>query len=76
MFFLVKNLIMASSPDLMTLLLLVLSSNAMLTSDLRLWGLRAVGLPGDVLGNRPDPYVRVWCNVVQTEVVTGTHNHT
>ncbi|MCJ8746632.1 hypothetical protein PDJAM_G00144070 [Pangasius djambal] len=53
---------MASSPHLMSLLILVLSSHVMLTNALRLWGLRAAGLSGDALGNRPDPYVKVWCD--------------
>ncbi|KAB5528271.1 hypothetical protein PHYPO_G00138360 [Pangasianodon hypophthalmus] len=70
---------MASSPRLMSLLILVLSSHVTLTNALRLWGLRAVGLPGDALGNRPDPYVTVWCDGLiggKTEVITGTHNPT
>ncbi|KAK9975702.1 hypothetical protein ABG768_020940 [Culter alburnus] len=26
-----------------------------------LYGLRARDLPGDALGNKPDPYVKMWC---------------
>lgn len=77
--FLGESITMASCPRLVTLLILVLSSHAVLTGAVRLWGLRAVGLPGDPKGNRPDPFVKVRCAGVsagETEVITGTHNPT
>ncbi|XP_073802829.1 uncharacterized protein isoform X2 [Danio rerio] len=32
-------------------------------------GLKGSNLPGDALGNKPDPYVKIWCG--SSSVVTG-----
>ncbi|KAI5091277.1 hypothetical protein C0J45_18483 [Silurus meridionalis] len=70
---------MMSPLHLVSLLILVSSPHVMTSVPLRLWGLRAIGLPGDAAGNRPDPYVKVSCggqSVSKTEVIKGTHNPT
>ncbi|XP_036453786.1 perforin-1-like [Colossoma macropomum] len=69
---------MAFSSRLVYLAILVLASHVMFSNAaVRVWGLRANGLSGDAMGNRPDPYVKVWCagvNGGRTETIKDTHS--
>uniref|UniRef100_A0A3B4D485 C2 domain-containing protein n=1 Tax=Pygocentrus nattereri TaxID=42514 RepID=A0A3B4D485_PYGNA len=69
---------MAFSPHLVYLAVLVLASHVMFgDAAVHVWGLRANGLSGDAFGNRPDPYVKVWCagvNGGRTETIKDTHS--
>ncbi|KAL6465971.1 hypothetical protein MHYP_G00261040 [Metynnis hypsauchen] len=73
-----KTNIMAFSPHLIHLTILVLISHAMLgDAAVRVWGLRANNLPGDGLLNRADAYVKVYCAGVyggRTDTVRGSAN--
>ncbi|KAK9975699.1 hypothetical protein ABG768_020937 [Culter alburnus] len=50
---------------LMSLAVLMLASQLDVASaSVRVYGLHARDLTGDAAGNKPDPYVRVWCSSV------------
>uniref|UniRef100_A0A8B9H6G2 Si:ch211-240l19.7 n=2 Tax=Astyanax mexicanus TaxID=7994 RepID=A0A8B9H6G2_ASTMX len=61
---------------LMYLTVLVLASHMMLgDAAVTVSNLRASGLSGDAFGNRPDPYVKLWCNSVyggRTDTIKDT----
>ncbi|XDV24508.1 hypothetical protein PO909_028653 [Leuciscus waleckii] len=49
------------------------------SAAVRLFGLHAKDLTGDVLLNKPDPYVKVWCGSIfggQTEYIKDNRNPT
>nr|AAI33844.1 Si:ch211-240l19.5 protein [Danio rerio] len=46
-------------------------------ADVRVFDIHAMDLSGDVIGNKPDPYIKIWCGSTfggMTEFLNSTNN--